>query len=86
MMACIVALKALKRECAVTVYSDSKYLVDGVSKGWAIKWRQNNLLGGLELCPDFTLSREGSRAFALKGRTHQAAVRKTQPWQRRTAR
>ena len=42
MMACIVALEALKRECAVTVYSDSKYLVDGVSKGWAVKWKRNN--------------------------------------------
>jgi ribonuclease HI len=42
MMACIVAIEALKRECAVTVYSDSKYLVDGISKGWAVKWQQNN--------------------------------------------
>ncbi|WP_319585417.1 ribonuclease HI [uncultured Desulfobulbus sp.] len=42
MMACIFALGALKRECAVTVYSDSKYLVDGVSKGWAVKWKRNN--------------------------------------------
>lgn len=42
MMACIVALEALKRACAVTVYSDSKYLVDGVSKGWAVKWQRNN--------------------------------------------
>lgn len=42
LMACIFALEALKRECTVTVYSDSKYLVDGVSKGWAVKWRRNN--------------------------------------------
>jgi ribonuclease HI len=53
MMACIAALAALKRECAVTVYSDSKYLVDGVSKGWAIKWRQNNLLGRTGIVPRF---------------------------------
>ena len=42
LMACIHALEALKRQCTVTVYSDSKYLVDGVSKGWAVKWKKNN--------------------------------------------
>jgi ribonuclease HI len=41
MMAVIRALQALKAECRVTVYSDSKYLVDSVEKGWAIKWRVN---------------------------------------------
>jgi len=42
LIACIVALVALKRQCAVTIYSDSKYLVDGISKGWAVKWKRNN--------------------------------------------
>jgi len=42
LMACIVALEALKFRCAVTVYSDSKYMVDGMSKGWAVKWKRNN--------------------------------------------
>jgi len=42
LMACIVGMEALKRQCTVTVYSDSKYLVDGVSKGWAAKWKRNN--------------------------------------------
>lgn len=42
LLACIVALEALKFSCAVTVYSDSKYMVDGVSKGWAAKWMRNN--------------------------------------------
>lgn len=42
LLACIVALEALKFSCAVTVYSDSKYMVDGVSKGWAAKWKRNN--------------------------------------------
>ncbi len=41
MMAVIRALQVLKSECRVTVYSDSKYLVDSVEKGWAIKWRMN---------------------------------------------
>jgi ribonuclease HI len=41
LMACIVALEVLKFRCVVTVYSDSKYMVDSVSKGWAVKWKRN---------------------------------------------
>lgn len=37
----IVGLEALKYPCQVTLYSDSKYLVDGITKGWAEKWRAN---------------------------------------------
>lgn len=39
LLAAIVALDALREPCRVTVYSDSKYVVDAVSKGWAIRWR-----------------------------------------------
>jgi ribonuclease HI len=42
MTACIEALNALKRRCAVTLYSDSSYIVNGVTKGWAKRWRANN--------------------------------------------
>lgn len=42
MMACIKALEMLKEPCEVTIYSDSKYLVDSVMKGWAKRWRANN--------------------------------------------
>jgi len=42
MLAAIVALEALKEPCEVALYSDSKYLVDAIQKGWAIRWRQNN--------------------------------------------
>ncbi len=42
LMACIKALEALKYPCKVTVTSDSKYVVDGISKGWAVKWKKNN--------------------------------------------
>ena len=38
----IAGLEALKFPCEVTLYSDSKYLVDGITKGWAEKWRANN--------------------------------------------
>ena len=41
LLAAIVGLEALNRPCDVTLYSDSRYLVDAVSKGWAVKWRRN---------------------------------------------
>ena len=41
LMGVITGLEALKFPCSVTVYSDSKYVVDAVEKGWAVKWRQN---------------------------------------------
>lgn len=37
--ACIVALRALRERCAVELHSDSRYVVDGVTKGWARNWR-----------------------------------------------
>ena len=37
--AVIRALQALKEPCAVTLTSDSKYVVDGITKGWAASWR-----------------------------------------------
>ncbi|MBV5340717.1 MAG: ribonuclease HI [Deltaproteobacteria bacterium] len=41
MMACIMGLEALDHQCNLTIVSDSKYLVDSVSLGWAKKWRDN---------------------------------------------
>ena len=40
--AVIEGLKALKEKCNVLVYSDSKYIVDAVEKGWARRWEANN--------------------------------------------
>ena len=37
----ISALKALKEPCTVELYSDSKYVTDALSKGWAVSWRKN---------------------------------------------
>lgn len=37
--AAICALSALKERCSVTLYSDSKYLVDAVTLGWLDAWR-----------------------------------------------
>ena len=39
--AAIVGLEALKRKCDVTLVTDSKYVSDGISKGWAASWRKN---------------------------------------------
>lgn len=39
MTAVITALSALKESCEVTLYSDSKYIIDSVTKGWAVGWR-----------------------------------------------
>ena len=41
LMAVIKGLGALKEKCEVEVYSDSKYVVDAVSEGWAENWRSN---------------------------------------------
>jgi len=37
--AAVEALSLLKEPCRVELYSDSKYLVDGLSKGWAKGWK-----------------------------------------------
>ena len=42
MMAAIVGLETLNTKCNVTLYTDSRYLVDAITKGWAKKWRANN--------------------------------------------
>jgi len=42
MLAAIIALEALKESCDVNLYSDSKYLVDAIQKGWAVRWQKNN--------------------------------------------
>ena len=35
----ITALEALKEPCVVELYSDSKYVIDGLQKGWAMGWK-----------------------------------------------
>ena len=37
--AVIEALSALRERCRVTLTSDSKYVVDAITKGWAKSWR-----------------------------------------------
>jgi len=47
LMAVIAGLEALKKEfMEVTVFSDSKYVVDAVEKGWLDKWVATDFRGG----------------------------------------
>ena len=41
MMAVIAALEALKEPCQVTLYSDSQYVVNAMTKGWVQRWQAN---------------------------------------------
>ena len=41
LMACIAGLKAVKKPASIVLYSDSKYVVNGMEKGWAKRWRKN---------------------------------------------
>ncbi len=39
--AVIMGLSALKEPCQVRLVTDSKYVSDGITKGWAESWRKN---------------------------------------------
>ncbi|BAQ65480.1 ribonuclease HI [Geminocystis sp. NIES-3709] len=41
-LAVIKGLEALKKPCRVNIYTDSQYVVNAISKGWAKKWQKNN--------------------------------------------
>ena len=46
LLAVIVALESLKFEqCSVTIYTDSKYVADSVTKGWVFQWVKKNFKG-----------------------------------------
>lgn len=40
--AAIMGLSALNQPCKVRLVTDSKYLADSITKGWAESWRKNN--------------------------------------------
>lgn len=39
--AVIAGLSALNEKCKVRIYSDSKYIIDAINKGWAKRWKNN---------------------------------------------
>ncbi len=42
LLSAIIALETLNESCKVTLYSDSRYLVDAVTENWLWSWRQRN--------------------------------------------
>jgi len=42
LMACLAALRTLRPPADVILYTDSRYVVNGINKGWARKWRAHN--------------------------------------------
>ena len=67
LMAAIVGLEALKEPCEVTLYSDSKYLVDAYNEGWVFSWERNSWKRGKEPLKNPDL---WQRLFELTGRHH----------------
>lgn len=41
LLAIIVGLEALKESCEVNLYSDSRYIIDALTKGWLTRWQAN---------------------------------------------
>lgn len=66
LLAVIVALESLKtNKHPIHIYSDSKYVVDAITKGWVFGWKQKNFKGKknvdlweryLKLHPKFNLN------------------------------
>jgi len=46
--ACIVGLQSLKFQSNVIIYTDSKYVVNGIMKGWARRWQRNEWMRNAE--------------------------------------
>ncbi len=42
LMAVIAGLSAIKKSSSIVLHSDSKYVVNGITKGWAKKWKAND--------------------------------------------
>lgn len=46
LMAVVVALESLKSNShPIIVYSDSKYVIDSIDKGWVDSWQRNGFIG-----------------------------------------
>lgn len=47
LLACIKALQCFKERKSIIIYTDSMYLVNGITKGWAKKWQKNKWMRNL---------------------------------------
>lgn len=45
LLAVILGLEALNKKCDVKIYSDSKYVVDAIEKGWVFGWQKKGFKG-----------------------------------------
>ncbi len=41
LQACIAGLSAIEKPASIVLHSDSRYVINGITKGWAEKWRAN---------------------------------------------
>jgi ribonuclease HI len=42
LLGAITALQSLTQPCRIKLHTDSQYVVNGITKGWAKKWQSNN--------------------------------------------
>ena len=62
LLAIIIALETLKDgEHTVTVYSDSKYVIDSITKGWVFNWVKKGFKGKKECRFVETLPKNSSK-------------------------
>ena len=54
-MAVIKGLEALKENCAVRLFCDSKYVVNSITKGWARRWKAGNWRRKQQIVPNWDL-------------------------------
>lgn len=77
LMAAIEGLKALKRPCEVTLYSDSAYLVNAYNNGWIYGWKKNGwktsskeIVKNIELWQEIELLRQVHTVTFVKVKGH----------------
>ena len=63
--AAIYGLRALKEPCEVTLYSDSRYLVDAITLGWLESWKKQGWRRGKEELKNPELWQELDRLLAM---------------------
>src|SRR5262245_37502481 len=57
-LACIIGLRALKEPSAVSLYSDSQYVINSMTKGWARGWKKKDWMRNDQPVPNADLWRQ----------------------------
>jgi ribonuclease HI len=67
LLALIVALQSLKKnDLPVTIYSDSKYVIDSIQKGWLQNWIRTDFKGGKKNKDLWLLYNRVAKSFTIK--------------------